>query len=282
MSSSYHPETDGASERSNKTVIQCVRFAIERDQGGWAQALPKVRFDIMNTLNVSTGYSPFQLRFGKSPRILPPIVSTASNDSPVTTTAEAMIQKMLPIELEAHDNLLSAKISQAHFQNKHRNNSFPFKIRERVVLSTANRRAEYKSQDNLCITKFMPRFDGPYTIIGTNEKHSTVTLHLPNTPHAFPVFHTSEVQPFLENDDALFPHRALNPPTPIIRDGQQEFFIDKIVDERKCAKQIQYRVRWQGEGPEGDKWLPASEVKDCEALDIWLARKSKARQCCKT
>ena len=120
----------------------------------------------------------------------------------------------------------------------------------------------------------MPRFDGPYLITATNEKHSTVTLHLPDSPHAFPVFHTSEVLPFNENDNKLFPQRAMNPPAPIIRNGEQEFFIEKIVDKRRRAKQTQYRIRWQGEGPEGDKWLPASEVEDCEALDIWLARKT--------
>jgi hypothetical protein len=117
-----------------------------------------------------------------------------------------------------------------------------------------------------------------YAITATDELHSTVTLHLPHLPHAFPVFHTSEVQPFQENDDDLFPHRALHPPAPILQNGEQEFFIDKIVDERRRAKQIQYRIRWQGEGPEGDKWLPASEVEDCEALDIWLARNKAARQ----
>ena len=31
MSSAYHPETDGSSERTNKTVIQCIRFAVERN-----------------------------------------------------------------------------------------------------------------------------------------------------------------------------------------------------------------------------------------------------------
>ena len=45
MSTSYHPQTDGSSdssERTNKTVIQCIRFAVERDQLGWVKALPKI------------------------------------------------------------------------------------------------------------------------------------------------------------------------------------------------------------------------------------------------
>ena len=66
MSTSYHPQTDGASERSNKTVIQCLRFHVERNQKGWVKALPKVRFDIMNTINASTGVSPFILKTGRS------------------------------------------------------------------------------------------------------------------------------------------------------------------------------------------------------------------------
>ena len=52
------------------------------------------------------------------------------------------------------------------------------------------------------------------------------------------------------------------------------FFIDKIVDKRKRVKKTLYRVRWQGEGPEGDIWLPADELTDCEALDKWLSRRA--------
>jgi hypothetical protein len=36
LSTVYHPQTDGASERSNKTVVQCLCFHIERNQRGWA------------------------------------------------------------------------------------------------------------------------------------------------------------------------------------------------------------------------------------------------------
>lgn len=54
MSSSYHPETDGSSERTNKTLNQCICYHVERNQKGWVQALPQVRFNIMNTLNVTS------------------------------------------------------------------------------------------------------------------------------------------------------------------------------------------------------------------------------------
>ena len=120
----------------------------------------------------------------------------------------------------------------------------------------------------------MPRFDGPFVIKNTDEKHSTVTLDLPTLPNIFPVFHTSEVKHFLENNNTLFPSRALIPRDPITIDGQQEYFIDKIVDERKRRKKTQYRVRWQGEGPEGDEWIAEEEISDCEALDIWNAHKT--------
>lgn len=66
MSMAYHPESDGTSKRTNKTVIQAIRFAVEQDQRGWVHTIPKVRFDIMNTINTSTGFTPFQLRFGRS------------------------------------------------------------------------------------------------------------------------------------------------------------------------------------------------------------------------
>ena len=60
-SSSYHPQTDGASERTNKTVIQMLRFHVERNQTGWVRALPLIRFQMMSSVNKSTKYTPFQL-----------------------------------------------------------------------------------------------------------------------------------------------------------------------------------------------------------------------------
>jgi hypothetical protein len=62
-------------------------------------------------------------------------------------------------------------------------------------------------------------------------------------------------------------------PVPIVtEDGQEEWLIDSIVEERIRGRKMQYRVRWFGYGPEDDSWLPAHELSDCEALDKWDAQ----------
>jgi hypothetical protein len=70
MSSSYHPETNGSSEQSNKMINQALRFHVKRNQTGWVKALPLIRFQMMNSVNSSTGYSGFELRMGTSPRMI--------------------------------------------------------------------------------------------------------------------------------------------------------------------------------------------------------------------
>ena len=119
----------------------------------------------------------------------------------------------------------------------------------------------------------MPRYDGPYTIIDVNEANSTVTLDLPNSPNIFPTFHTSVVIPYIENDASLFPNREFSKPPPITsEDGTEEYFIRDIIDERRCGRGHRYLVRWVGYGSEEDRWLSGSDLKDTEALDIWLAK----------
>ena len=97
MSTAYHPETDSASERTNKMIIQCIRFAVERDQQGWVKALPKIHFDIMNTVNASTSFTPFQLRFGRAARVLPPVITSdhieTSNQSALDQSGRAVCDR---------------------------------------------------------------------------------------------------------------------------------------------------------------------------------------------
>jgi hypothetical protein len=117
----------------------------------------------------------------------------------------------------------------------------------------------------------MPHFNGPFMVTGVDTKHSTMTLDIPNQPHIFNKFHMSQVIPFVENDKDLFPSHELTKSPPIILEGEEEFFINCILNERKRGRGTQYLVHWMGYGPEDDQWLPSRELEDCEALDIWQA-----------
>ena len=116
MSSSYHPETDGSSERSNKSVIQSLCFHFERNQKGWVKALPLVHFNLMNTVNTLTGFSPFQLHMGCSPHLIPPLILGEDNE-PESLSAHALIDCIGLDVSEAQDNLLATKILQSEFAN---------------------------------------------------------------------------------------------------------------------------------------------------------------------
>ena len=99
---------------------------------------------------------PFQLHFGKSARILPPLISL-EDDEDRDVTAREIIELMQPIQMEANDSLLTTKIRQAQQENQHRGKPFPFKIGEHVVLSTSHRRRAYKLGEEPRAAKFMLR-----------------------------------------------------------------------------------------------------------------------------
>jgi transposase InsO family protein len=70
MSSAYHPETDGSTERANRTIGQMLRACISPTQKDWVSRLPAIEFAINLARNESTGYSPFFLNTGRMPRTM--------------------------------------------------------------------------------------------------------------------------------------------------------------------------------------------------------------------
>lgn len=274
MTSSFHPQGDGISERSNKTVNQSIRYHVRRNQKGWVRALPRIRFDMMNTVNASTGFTGFQLRMGRSPRVMPPIVPRIDGlrVDLDTEKAELIISELLKDEKEALDNLLQAKVQQAHYANTYRGPEVVYVVGDKVMLSTMNRRTMFKNKAEKRVAKFFPRWDGPYTVTKTHPEASTYTLDLPNQPNVFDVFHAGKLKPYHTNDSELFPSRERSQPGPVLtEDGLEEHLIEEIIDAKRHGRGWRFLVKWVGYGSEHDRWLAGSEVKDCEALDVWLA-----------
>ncbi|PSR99036.1 hypothetical protein PHLCEN_2v4228, partial [Hermanssonia centrifuga] len=161
MSTAFHPQTDGSSERSNRTIIQALRFHVERNQKGWARALPLVRFNHMNTINASTGFTPFQLHCGRQPRIIPPLHTPERSDADSSDAAKVIAQLETDV-MEAQDNLLLAKSNQAYHADKSRSAEKVYTAGDKVMLSTFHRRRDFMQRGDHRVAKFMVRWDGPY------------------------------------------------------------------------------------------------------------------------
>ncbi|TFK80400.1 hypothetical protein K466DRAFT_446673, partial [Polyporus arcularius HHB13444] len=98
----------------------------------------------MNTENSSTRYSPFQLRFGASPRVIPPLVpsmtdSVLSEFGGEGERARDIISHITTDTMEAQDNLLLAKTEQTLAANEKRDLELPYKVGDHVLLSTFHR-----------------------------------------------------------------------------------------------------------------------------------------------
>lgn len=273
MSTTYHPKLDGASKRSNKMINQCLQYHVDCNQMGWNHALPCICFDMMNTVNSSTGFSPFQLCMGCLPCVIPPLVACRMEGvTNIHTTA--MIERLALDLLKAKDNMLQAKISQSLAANKHHTDHFPFEKGSWVVLSTLHRRQDYKAKNEKQVAKFMPWYNRSYLIMDTVPEILMVTVDMLNHPNSFLTFHTSQVCPFVENDKDLFPSWELTEPPPVFVNEEEEYLVDRILDEWRRGQGSQYLVHWLGYGPEEDHWLAGHELSDCEALDVWLAKQN--------
>ena len=113
MSSAYHPESDGSTERANRTVSQMLRQCVSTTQRDWVSKLPSIEFAINLARSDSTGYAPFFLNTGRMPR--PMVWDSAQPDEYPGVRVYA--QKVKNAIMAAHDSLITARVKQTRDAN---------------------------------------------------------------------------------------------------------------------------------------------------------------------
>ena len=253
MSTAYHPQTDGQTERANRTLEEILRATVNAKQNDWDEFLTTAEIAYNNSVNASTGETPFMLNSGQHPRLPLSdfVMGDCKNDAAIT-----MLQSIHNgVEL-AKNNLLKAQQKQKKHADKHRRD-VRFSVGDKVLLSMAN------LNNTLHPTKLAPKFIGPFPITRTVGEVA-YELQLPDSMAAYhPVFHVSRLRAFRDGGET-FPDRVQRPTPPppvLLGNGEQAWEIERIVNHRKRGTGNQYLVKWKSYPDYENTWEPERNLK---------------------
>jgi len=109
LSTAFHQETDGQTERANATLEQYLRAYCNYQQDDWEKLLPIGEFCYNNTQNGTTRITPFLANYGYHPQFLPDL-RTRNDETPEVSEYVAALRK-LHEELRAE--IKDAQMAQA-------------------------------------------------------------------------------------------------------------------------------------------------------------------------
>jgi hypothetical protein len=252
MSTAFHPQTDGQTERMNRTLEEMLRMYTTYRQDQWDEYLPAAEFAYNNSKQASTGYTPFELDCGQHPNT--PITMTIESEIPAANDFLQHWTSMIDI---AKDTLREAQERQVKYANEHRR-FLTFKEGDQVLLSMKN--TNMPIDRNRPTKKLTPRFAGPYTV--TQVISSTAyKLDLPSNMKIHPVFHVSLLKPYQAAPNEF--HRPTPPPAIVLPDTEhEEYEVETILDKRILRKKPQYLIKWLGYPLHEATWEPLDHLKN--------------------
>ena len=132
LSTSHHPETDGSTERANKTVIESLWNYVNRRQTDWASRLIQVETVFNNSVNATTQKTPTELVHGTPLCLFPSFTNPIDTALPAVSEYLDRITESIAI---AKDNHLAAKTTQARYANQSRREEPQYKVGQLVMLN---------------------------------------------------------------------------------------------------------------------------------------------------
>lgn len=165
----YHPQTNGHTERFNKTVVEMIRKYTDDTFANWEEMLNLVAFAYRNSVHSSTLETPYFLTHGRDPtmpldRFLIPQekLILAPNDYKYNT-----FQRLYDAFKLAKENLRQARNAQKEQYDK-RAKEANFLVGDKVLLDVRKKVPGTSKKLN-------PRYKGPYRVLKTND-NSTVLI----------------------------------------------------------------------------------------------------------
>lgn len=249
-STAYHPQTDGQTERVNRTLEEALRAYVNDTHTDWDDHLSGIEFAINNSPHASTKQTPFFLNYGVHP------LTPSSLDLSTLTSNQGANDFLTRLhdDLEtARFHLQRAQERQSRYANTKRR-PHTFKIGDQVLLSTSNYRRRQPGSH-----KFDAPWDGPFRISEIISP-TAIRLDLPPSMKIHPVVNASYLKPY-HTSSTFHPRPPLRPP-PIA--GNDIYLAERILDKRiinrGCISRAEYLIQWQGYPIYDATWEPATNL----------------------
>ncbi|GBG86049.1 hypothetical protein CBR_g40950 [Chara braunii] len=270
FSSSYHPQTDGQTEITNRILGDILR-KIVRDDQQWDLHLVHAEIAYNHAVSPATGMSPYYCDLGYHPRV-PADFFRPSLLHPDTScpALDDWVARMTSIMKTAHEHIAASQTRMAARANRSRMDH-PFKISNDVLIDDRHLQLEADT-----LRKFQRRFFGPCRIlqaVGSDTASSPVSFRvkLPDylrQARVHDVYHVSLLRPY-RRPSARFAGRPYERPPPIMVDGHEEFLVSDIIGRRVTddnPPHIEYLVCWKGYPDEEATWEPLEHLEHARVL----------------
>ncbi|KAH0609977.1 uncharacterized protein H6S33_012523 [Morchella sextelata] len=234
MSTAFHPQTDGQTERVNQTLEHYLRAFCNYEPDDCAELLPLAEYAYNNSVTTATGQSPFHTNYGYNPRTNWPMEAEVVNP-----TSDLYAHFIRGVHDSALARLTDTREKMGKYYDRKRDESPNFKIGDMVMLNAANIKTR-RSTKKLDHKKL-----GPFKIIRLAGKRAC-ELELPPQVKIHNVFHIELLERYRQSS---IPGREQRPPTPdeVDKEGEVLYEVESIVGSRKSRRGlVEYLVKWRG------------------------------------
>jgi len=243
MSTAFHPQTDGQTERLNQTIESYLRTFVGQEQDNWVRLLPMAEFAYNNSVTTGNGISPFYPNYGFHPRTLNP---PEESEEPVNPASTVYAHWIKAIQDEARRSLEAAQERMRRYTDQARKESPAYQVGDLAMLNGRNIKTRRPSK------KLDHKNHGPFQIEKIISPFA-VRLTLPRKWKIHNVFHVSLLEPYRTSE-----HRSPPDPTKVLREADdieqsEEYDVEEVMSARKQGQRILYLVKWL-DYPERKDW----------------------------
>lgn len=239
LSTAWHPESDGQTERMNAILEQYLRAYVSYLQDDWFDWLASAEFAGNSQVSETTRVSPFFALYGFEPRFgFEPI---RPDTRPATRDATLFAEQMKKIHDFCRAEILAAQARWEEHASKRRKPARRYRPGEKVWLNAKNIQT-LRPQKKLDWKNL-----GPFVVKQMIGSHAC-ELELPATVRIHPVFNVNLLRPATED---FLPGQRQPPPPPIEVEGVEQWEVEEVVDSfwnrrGRGKPRLYYTVKWTG------------------------------------